>query len=243
MLSFLKPVTRVPTCAVMAAARQLRMTENQSQGAAGSTVPSCAALPPDILRSIFQLVFSPAAVSSRQPAAPAAGSSASDGAEEEAALPALPLRQAVHQWFALRLTCQPWAAALQASWGSWIAVFIQPPACLSHGARDSTNIACSQGLALPPLEVWAACPACLAWLGRPEVGVQAVRFIRRAPLHTSVEPPGVGYPIRHRFRDWRQQHSVGTALSEWPRSPADEMLCRLEGVVPTGPGRQAGWVG
>lgn len=35
-----------------------------------------------------------------------------------------------------------------------------------------------QGLPLPPLEVWAACPACLAWLGRAEVGVQAVRFIR-----------------------------------------------------------------
>lgn len=85
-----------------------------------------------------------------------------------------------------------------------------------------------QGLPLPPVEIWAACPACLAWLGRPEVGVRAVRFIRHAPQHLP-DPPlpdsavaagqaGVFQPSDRR-RAWRLQRSVGVGLSECRRSP------------------------
>lgn len=71
---------------------------------AGSLVHSFAALPPDVLRSIFQLVFSGAG-----------GSSRAEAEEEVAAPPAVPLHLAVRQWFALRLTCHSWADVLQAS--------------------------------------------------------------------------------------------------------------------------------
>lgn len=101
---------------------------------------------------------------------------------------------------------------------------------------------------LPPLEIWATSTDCLAWLGQH--GVQAVRFSRRAlprlpddPAPGDVSGPADKAPAlfqpSHRRRAWRQQCSVGVEPSEWPRSPADEMLCRLDGVVAVGPRRQA----
>ena len=172
----------------------------------------------------------------------------------------MPLRDAIERWFALRLACRSWASVLEEV-GPALARAL--PACLParlcrRPAPPSAH-RCPQGPPLPALEIWAASPACLAWLTR--VGVRGATFRRRAPLHLDdpsasassasssdadapsadeAAPAAAGSQAQQqeRFRpssrraDWRRRRSAGIpSVAEWPSSAYNEMLWSLNGVV------------